>query len=131
MHAFVLEVPRAHQLIDAARWSVWTRQRWKPNAAMKSIVRKDTGEDWDAYVRRLAVEATAWRSRASRTLIHMTKTATSVGRRRSRMRSGLAGRSGCPHHQDGDGRTHLAYKAEHVVDLRRPKPTIEAEVPCD
>ena len=24
------------------------------NAAMKSIVRKDTGEDWEAYVRRLA-----------------------------------------------------------------------------
>ena len=53
VHAFVLEVLHAHQLIDGTLVGV-DATTLEANAAMKSIVRKDTGEDWDAYVRRLA-----------------------------------------------------------------------------
>jgi transposase len=88
------------------------------DAAMKSIVRKDTGEDWRAYVVRLMREEG---------LIGVEQEPTDEevrrydkGRKDKRVSNDDWQSSTDP---DGriakmkDGRTHLAYKAEHVVDL--------------
>ena len=89
------------------------------NAAMKSIVRRDTGEDWKAYVRRLMHEEGA--------IDKDHKPTDEEIRRYDKQRknknvsneewvspSDPASRIA----QMKDGRTHLAYKAEHVVDLQ-------------
>jgi transposase len=88
------------------------------NAAMKSIVRKDTGEDWRAYVVRLMREEG---------LIEPGREPTDEQVRRydrgrkDKRASNDEWRSGTdPDSRIAkmkDGRTHLAYKAEHVVDL--------------
>ena len=90
------------------------------NAAMKSIVRSDTGEDWKAV--RHAADAGGGR-RSKRTKSRPTRrsggSTASARTRRSRTTSGRIATD-----PDGqiakmkDGRTHLAYKAEHVVDLK-------------
>src|SRR4051812_11365073 len=88
------------------------------NAARKSIGRKDTGEDWRAYVVRLMREeglVEADREPTDEEVRRDDKgrkdkrgsndewqSSTDPGRRIAKMK---------------DGRTHLAYKAEHVVDL--------------
>jgi transposase len=88
------------------------------NAAMKSIVRRDTGEDWKEYVTRLMGEEGVIgveekpsdaevrqfaRKRKNKTVSNAEwKSATDEDARITRMK---------------DGTTHLAYKAEHVVDL--------------
>ena len=84
------------------------------NAAMKSIVRRDTGDDYQAYLKKLAAEAgieepTAEdlrkfdKKRPNKKLSNdewVSK--TDEESRITRMK---------------DGTTHLAYKAEHVIDL--------------
>jgi hypothetical protein len=84
------------------------------NAAMKSIVRKDTGEDWQEYLKRLAQDAgianpTAEdlrrfdKNRSDKKVSNDTwESPTDPDSRITKMK---------------DGTTHLAYKAEHVVDL--------------
>jgi transposase len=85
------------------------------NAAMKSIERKDTGEDWKAYLRRLA-EAAGIENPTDEDLRRFDK------KRRDKKVSNDDWQS--PSDTDSriakmkDGRTHLAYKAEHVVDLK-------------
>ena len=85
------------------------------NAAMKTIVRKDTGDDWKEYLRELSGGGRAIEE--------------PYGRRPSALRSeaerqeglergvGIAERSDARIAKMKDGRTHLAYKAEHAVDL--------------
>lgn len=83
------------------------------NAAMRSIVRRDSGEGYEEFLRRLAQEsgiATPTRGQLAK-----------LDRKRAK--------KGCnedwvnPHDPEAeitkmkDGRTHLAYKAEHAVDL--------------
>jgi transposase len=83
------------------------------NAAMRAIVRKDTGEDYKAYLARLAKEAGIEnptdedlrrfdRKRKKTTSNEEWASATDGDSRIAKMK---------------DGRTHLAYKAEHAVDL--------------
>ena len=89
------------------------------NAAMKSIVRKDTGEDWKEYLTRLMKEAGLIedddnppndgalrkfdKARENKKVSNEEWTSPSdPDSRIARMK---------------DGTTHLAYKAEHVVDL--------------
>jgi transposase len=83
------------------------------NAAMRAIVRKDTGEDYKAYLKRLATEAGIEnptdedlrrfdRKRKKKASNEDWKSATDADSRIAKMK---------------DGRTHLAYKAEHAVDL--------------
>ncbi len=89
------------------------------NAAMKSIVRRDTGEDWREYVTRLMHEEG---------VIAEEEEPTDDERRRyDKQRKGKKVSNDdwvSPHDPDAgitqmkDGRTHLAYKAEHVVDLK-------------
>jgi len=84
------------------------------NAAMKSIVRRDTCEDWKGYIKRLAVEE------------GVSNPTDEDARRLDRARDGKKVSNTdwrSPTDPDSriarmkDGRTHLAYKAEHVVDL--------------
>ena len=88
------------------------------NAAMRSIVRRDTGEAYEAWLTRLA------RFDAARRRVgHRDAHAGRVGAVRSEteeegVERGLdaSARSRCEDHED-DGRTHLAHTAEHAVDL--------------
>ncbi len=83
------------------------------NAAMRSIVRRDTGEKYDTFLTRLAQESgirTPSRAALAR-----------LDRRRRKKTSNKDWTS--PSDPDAkvtkmkDGRTHLAHKAEHAVDL--------------
>jgi len=84
------------------------------NAAMKSIVRKDTGEDWKEYLRGLA-KAEGLENPTEEDLRRLDR-----GRQDKKV-SNQQWES--PTDRDSriakmkDGRTHLAYKAEHAVDL--------------
>jgi transposase len=83
------------------------------NAAMRSIVRRDTGETYQAFLTRLAAESgikTPTREALAR-----------LDRRRKKRTSNTDWHN--PSDPDAkiakmkDGRTHLAHKAEHAVDL--------------
>jgi transposase len=83
------------------------------NAALRSIVRRDTGEGYQEFLVRLAKESG----------IH-TPTREQLARLdRKRARKGSNQDWVNPHDRDAriakmkDGRTHLAHKAEHAVDL--------------
>ena len=85
------------------------------NAAMKSIVRRDTGDDWKAYVRTLMEEA------------GINDPTDEEMRRFDRKRKGKKVSNAEWVSQTDpdsrivkmkDGRTHTAYKTEHVVDLK-------------
>jgi transposase len=84
------------------------------NAAMKSIVRRATSETWRQYIRRLATEEGV----ANPT----EEDARRLDRRRKKKRVSNADWQSPSDPASRitkmkDGRTHLAYKAEHVIDL--------------
>src|SRR5271165_1053900 len=85
------------------------------NAALKTIVRRDSGDDWKGYLRKLAAEA------------GMDNPTDEDLRRFDRQRKDKKVSNEewvSPTDPDSriakmkDGTTHLAYKAEHVVDLK-------------
>lgn len=86
------------------------------DAAMKSIVRRDTGEDWNEYLRRLMKEREGVENPTDEEIRRFDKqrkdkrvsndewvSETDPDSRITKMKNGT---------------THLAYKAEHVVDLK-------------
>jgi len=83
------------------------------NAAMRSIVRRETGEGYQEFLRRLAKDSGI----ATPTREQLAK----LDRKRARKGSNEDWVN--PHDPEAhitkmkDGRTHLAYKAEHAVDL--------------
>jgi transposase len=83
------------------------------SAAMKSIVRRDSGEGWSAYIKKLA-EAEGIENPSD-------EDARRLDRKRPKQVSN--DEWGSPSDPESrivkmkDGRTHLAYKAEHAVDL--------------
>ena len=83
------------------------------NAAMRSIVRRDTGEGYEEFLRRLA-EASGIATLTREQLAKLD---------RKRAKKGSNDDWVNPHDPEAeitqmkDGRTHLAYKAEHAVDL--------------
>jgi len=85
------------------------------NAAMKSIVRKDSGADWKEYLRTLA-QAEGMENPSEEDLRRMDRA------RKNKKVSNQDWHN--PNDPDAriakmkDGRTHLAYKAEHAVDLK-------------
>jgi transposase len=85
------------------------------NAAMKSIVRRDTGEDWNDYLRRLLQETEGVENPTDEDLRRFDR------RRKDKRVSNEEWMSPTDHDSRiakmKDGRTHLAYKAEHVIDL--------------
>ena len=85
------------------------------NAAMKSIERKDTGEDWKEYLRRLAAEA-GIENATEEDLRRFDKKRTKKKVSNDQWQSPTDPDSRIAKMKDG--RTHLAYKAEHVVDVK-------------
>lgn len=83
------------------------------NAAMRSIVRRETGESYEEFLSALA-QASGMETPTRQDLIR-------VDRKRKRKASNQDWKN--PHDPDAritkmkDGRTHLAHKAEHAVDL--------------
>jgi transposase len=110
---FVLQIAAQKKLLGGKTVGV-DSTTLEANAAMKTIERKDTGEDWQEYLKRLAEEAglenpTAEdlrrfdRQRKDKKVSNDKWTSpTDPDSRITKMK---------------DGTTHLAYKAEHVVDL--------------
>jgi transposase len=87
------------------------------NAAMKSIVRKETGENWEQYLKGLAEkDGVPIENKAD--LIRYDKQRNKEGKKKVSNQEWES-----PVDPDArimkmkDGTTHLAYKAEHVVDL--------------
>ena len=89
------------------------------DAAMKSIIRRDTGEDWQEYVRRLMQEAGQIEEGQQ-------PSAEEIARFDRKRKDKKVSNEEWQSETDADsritkmkdGRTHLAYKAEHVVDLK-------------
>jgi transposase len=83
------------------------------NAALRSIVRRDTGESYDEFLRGLA--------RASGIETPTREDLAKLDRKRAKKGSNQDWQN--PHDPDAkitkmkDGRTHLAHKAEHAVDM--------------
>jgi transposase len=115
---FVLSIAAEKKLLSGKTAGV-DSTTLEANAAMKSIVRKDTGEDWKEYVTRLMREEGVIEAEREPTDEEVRRydkkrkdkrvsnaeweSATDADARIAKMK---------------DGRTHLAYKAEHVVDLK-------------
>ena len=115
--AFVLGMACERKLISGTQVGV-DATLLEANAAMKSIVRRDTDEDWKQYLRRLMAEDG---------LIDNDNDPTDEELRRfDRSRKGKkVSNADWKSSADDDarivklkdGRTHLGYKAEHTVDL--------------
>jgi transposase len=110
--AFVLQVAVQHQLLKGKTIAV-DSTTLEANAAMKSLVHRVTNEDWKTYVRGLMKaegiddpsdeEVRRFdRKRKKKTSNKEWKSSTDPDSRVTKMK---------------DGRTHLAYKAEHAVEL--------------
>ena len=111
--AFVLRLADAKGLLKGKTVAV-DATTLEANAAMKAIRRKDTGDDWKEYLKKLATEA------------GLEGPSDEELRRFDQQRQGKKVSNKdweSPADPDSriakmkDGTTHLAYKAEHVVDL--------------
>jgi transposase len=114
MFVFVLQLAAQQKLLSGKSVAVDSTML-EADAAMKSIVRRATGEDWKTYLRGLAAEA-GIENPTDEELRRFDKT------RKDKKVSNDEGES--PNDPDSriarlkDGTTHAAYKAEHVVDLK-------------
>jgi len=101
------------QAWSRARLSASMRRRSRANAALRSIVRRDTGESYQDFLRKLA-QASGIKTPTRADLARID---------RKRKKKGSNDDWTHPHDPDAkipkmkDGRTHLAHKAEHAVDL--------------
>jgi hypothetical protein len=110
---FILEIADKHDLVPARRIGVDASTQ-EANASLRRLVRRDTGEDYQEMLRRLArasgIETPTTadlirfdRARKDKTLSNADwRSETDPAARIARMK---------------DGTTHLAYKPEHAVDL--------------
>jgi len=115
---FVLRIADSKKLLSGQTVGV-DSTTLEANAAMKSIVRRDTGEDWRQYVARLM--------REDGTIPADYEPSDEEVRRYDKKRKNKRVSNEewvSPTDPESsitqlkDGRTHLAYKAEHVVDLK-------------
>jgi len=112
--AFVLRIAEVKELLRGKTVAV-DATFLEANAAMKTIVRRDTGDDWKAYVRKLAAEA-GIEDPTDEELRRFDKT-----RKDKKVSNEEWVSSSDPDSRIAkmkDGTTHLAYKAEHAVDLK-------------
>ena len=114
---FVLKIAVVKDLVAGKRVGVDSTML-EANAAMKSIVRRDSGEDWKAYVTRLmreegVIEPTDEPSDEEVRRYDKKRKNKKVSNEEWASPTDPESRIA----QMKDGRTHLAYKAEHVVDL--------------
>jgi transposase len=109
---FVLRLARAKKLLRGKTVAV-DATTLEANAAMRRIVRKDSGEDWKDYLKRLLTQDGVKdptdeqlrrfdQKRPKKVSNKEWQSPTDPDSRIAKMK---------------DGRTHLAYKAEHTVDL--------------
>jgi len=115
---FVLRIAAEKKLLSGKTVGV-DSTLLEANAAMKSIVRRDTGEDWREFVTRLmreegAIEAEHEPSDEEVRRFDKHRKNKRVSNEEWVSPTDPASRIT----QLKDGRTHLAYKAEHVVDLK-------------
>src|SRR5439155_1054488 len=111
---------RLNELLEAEGFDDFVEKRFaidattlEANAAMRSIVRRDTGESYEEFLRGLA--------KASGITTPTREYLARLDRKRKKRTSNKEWKS--PADGDAriakmkDGRTHLAHKAEHAVDL--------------
>lgn len=110
---FVLQLAADNDLVSGKRVAV-DSTTLEANAAMKSIVRKDTGEDYSAYLRKLAADA-GLEDPTDEELRRFDKQRKDKKVSNDEWQSKTDADSRIARMKDGT--THLAYKAEHVVDL--------------
>ena len=109
---WVLGVVATHGLIDGKTLGV-DATTLEANAALRSIVRRDTGESYEGYLKGLARESGI----ETPTRADLAK----LDKKRPKKGSNKVWKH--PHDSDAeimkmkDGRTHLAHKAEHAVDM--------------
>ena len=111
--AFVLKIANDKQLLKGRTAGI-DATLLEANAAMKSIVRKDTGDDWKNWLRKLAQEA-GIENPSDDDLKKFDR-----GRKDKKVSNEQWESKSDPDARImkmKDGRTHLAYKAEHAVDL--------------
>ena len=114
--ALVLQIAQEKKLLKGTTVGVDSTML-EANAAMKSIVRKDSGEDWKAYLQSLA-EAEGVLIDNDEDLRRFDQQRKNQGRKRvSNQEWESPGDPDSRITRMKDGRTHLGYKAEHVVDL--------------
>jgi transposase len=115
---FVLSIAAEQKLLSGKTVGV-DSTLLEANAAMKSIVRRDTGEDWKQYVTRLMREEGAIEREHEPTDEEVRR--FDQQRKNKKVSNDDWVSQSDPESritQLKDGRTHLAYKAEHVVDLK-------------
>jgi len=114
---WVLKLAREKGLHDGTTVGV-DSTTLEANAAMKSIVRRDTGDTWQAYVTGLMREAGSVGPEETPTVEQMKRFDKSRKGKKVSNEDWVS-----PSDPDSriakmkDGTTHLAYKAEHAVDL--------------
>jgi transposase len=109
---FVLKVAHEKKLLRGKTVAV-DATTLEANAAMKSIVRKDTGEDWKDYLRRLMAEEGIQGPTDEEIRRFDKKRKKKVSNKEWQSPADPDSRIA----KMKDGTTHLAYKAEHTVDL--------------
>ncbi len=109
---FVLECAQEHGLLRGKTVAV-DATFLEANAAMKSIVRRDTGENWGEYIRRLAEEEGVENPSDDDARRLDRKRKKSVSNQEWESKTDPESRIA----KMKDSRTHLAYKVEHAVDL--------------
>jgi len=128
---FVLRIAAEKKLLSGKTVGV-DSTTLEANAAMKSIIRRDTGEDWKAYVTRLMREEGVIEPEQQPTEEELRRFDK---KRKDKKVSNEEWVS--PTDPDSritqmkDGRTHLAYKAEHVVDLKSDLVVAAEILPAD
>jgi hypothetical protein len=112
--SFVLGMAEVHKLLKGKTLGVDSTML-EANAAMKTIVRKDNGDDWMEYLRKLYAEETGEEDPTDEDLRRFDR------KRKGKKVSNEEWESSTDRDariaKMKDGRTHLAYKAEHAVDL--------------
>lgn len=116
--AFVLSLAEQHKLLGKKCKTVAIDTTLlEANAAMRSIVRKESGEDWKAYLTRLMKEEGLIEEDDEPNDEELRKFDKGRKKTVSNAEWESAGDPDSRIAKLKDGRTHLAYKAAHVVDL--------------
>jgi transposase len=110
--AFVLGIAQKKKLLRGKTVAV-DATTLEANAAMKSIVRKDSGEDWKEYLKRLMAEEGIENPTDEEIRRFDKKRKKKVSNQEWQSPADPDSRIA----KMKDGTTHLAYKAEHTVDM--------------
>jgi transposase len=127
MFVFVLKLAAQKKLLSGKTVAVDSTML-EADAAMKSIVRRATGEDWKTYLRGLAAEE-GIENPTDEELRRFDKTRKGKKVSNDEWESPNDPESRIARMKDGT--THAAYKAEHVIDLKTDLVLSAAIYPAD